>query len=86
MNYVLIIILAALVVSAIYGWNKGFVDMLFGAVSMTVALILAVVIGPKLGEVLQNNETIMPHCFGHFYPYRLKYPFKIYLAFIAIIA
>ena len=59
MNYVLIIILAALVVSAIYGWNKGFVDMMFGAVSMTVALILAVVIGPKLGEVLQNNGTIM---------------------------
>ena len=55
MNYVLIIVLAILVIGAIIGWKKGFLDMLFGAVSMTIALILAVLIGPKLGAFIQEN-------------------------------
>ena len=59
MNYVLIIVLAILVIGAVIGWKKGFVDMLFGAVSMTIALILAIIIGPKLGEFVQANTGIM---------------------------
>jgi len=55
MNYVLIIVLAILVIGAVIGWKKGFLDMLFGAVSMTIALILAVLIGPKLGAFIQEN-------------------------------
>ena len=59
MNYVLIVVLAILVIGAVVGWKKGFVDMLFGAISMTIALILAIIIGPKLGEFVQDNTGIM---------------------------
>lgn len=59
MNYVLIIVLAILIIGAIVGWKKGFVDMLFGAVSMIVALILAISIGPKLGEYVRENTGVM---------------------------
>jgi len=55
MNYVLIVVIAILAIGAIIGLKKGFVDMLFGAVSMTIALILAIVIGPKLGTFVQEN-------------------------------
>lgn len=58
MNYVLIVVLAILAIGAIIGWKKGFVDMLFGAVSMTIALILAVLIGPKLGAFVQENTGL----------------------------
>ena len=58
MNYVLIVVLAILAIGAIIGWKKGFVDMLFGAVSMTIALILAVLIGPKLGTFVQENTGL----------------------------
>ena len=58
MNYVLIIVLVILAIGAIVGWKKGFVDMLFGAVSMTIALILAVLIGPKLGVFVQDNTQM----------------------------
>lgn len=59
MNYVLIAVIAILAIGAVVGWKKGFVDMLFGAVSMIVALILAVIIGPKLGAVVQGSDGIM---------------------------
>jgi len=59
MNYVLIVVLAILAIGAIIGWKKGFVDMLFGAVSMTIALILAVLIGPKLGAFIQENTGLV---------------------------
>jgi len=59
MNYVLIVVLAILVLGAVIGWKKGFVDMLFGAVSMTIALILAIIIGPKISEFVQSNTGIM---------------------------
>ena len=59
MNYVLIAVIAILAIGAIIGLKKGFVDMLFGAVSMTIALILAVIVGPKLGGVVQGSERIM---------------------------
>ena len=42
MNFVLIAVIAILAIGAVIGWKKGFVDMLFGAVSMILALILAV--------------------------------------------
>lgn len=59
MNFVLIAVIAILAIGAIIGWKKGFVDMLFGAVSMILALILAVIIAPKLGAAVQQNEGIM---------------------------
>lgn len=59
MNYVLIAVIAILATGAIVGWKKGFVDMLFGAVSMLLALALAVIIGPKLGAAVQGSENIM---------------------------
>lgn len=58
MNYVLIIVLVILATGALIGWRKGFVDMLFGAVSMIVALILAISIGPKLGDFVRENTAI----------------------------
>jgi len=59
MNIVLIIVLVILAIGAIIGWKKGFVDMLFGAVSMTIALILAVLIGPRLGAFVQDNTGLV---------------------------
>lgn len=55
MNYVLIAVIAILAIGAIIGLKKGFVDMLFGAVSMIIALILAIIIGPKLGTFVQEH-------------------------------
>lgn len=59
MNFVLIAVIAILAIGAVIGWKRGFVDMLFGAVSMILALVLAVIIAPKLGAVVQGNENIM---------------------------
>ena len=59
MNFVLIAVLAILAIGAVIGWKKGFVEMLFGAISMILALALAVIFAPKLSAVLQENETIM---------------------------
>lgn len=58
MNYVLIVVIAILAIGAIIGLKKGFVDMLFGTVSMTIALIVAIVIGPKIGAFVQENTGI----------------------------
>jgi len=59
MNFVLIAVIAILAIGAVIGWKRGFVDMLFGAVSMILALVLAVIIAPKLGAAIQENENIM---------------------------
>ncbi len=59
MNFVLIAVIAVLAIGAVIGWKRGFVDMLFGAVSMILALVLAVIIAPKLGAAVQENENIM---------------------------
>ncbi len=58
MNYVLIAVIAIMAIGAVIGLKKGFVDMLFGAVSMIIALIVAIMIGPKISAFVQENTGI----------------------------
>ena len=58
MNWMLIVVLGIIVISALLGMKVGFIKTAFSLVSMIIALILTVWLSPYVNDLLKNNEKI----------------------------
>ncbi len=58
-NWLLLVVIAALIVGGVFGGKKGFVTAVFSLVSTLLIIILTIVICPITCKTLKNNEKIV---------------------------
>lgn len=58
MNWILLVVLAALILSTVFGMKKGLVRMLFSLFSIIITIVLVFIIAPKLSSVIKEHTKI----------------------------